>query len=1242
MERIARPDKFDIPPNDPQAHKKWKLWLRGFKYFLTTIESHNPNKLELLFLHIGPEVVDVIQDCQTYDDAVKQLDAAYLKTPNEIYARHLLSTRHQKPEETIDEFLLALNNLAGDCNFVAVTANEHRAAFVRDSFIRGLRSSSTRTRLLENATLTLEQAVQQARSLEQAQRNAESYASPAVWADPNAVSAASPAGDTSVAAASQPPCFFCGLKRHPRVACPARNSVCGKCGKSGHWRKVCRSKSEVANVSAVQQEYESSPEEPRQREFSPTLAASLSAMATHAPATVYVKVNGHQVKALIDTGSSDNFISAKLVSTLGTKVLPRSSKVSMASSSLSSHVRGYCVSTVTVDDREYREVDLSILPDLCTDVILGMPFLRRHEGITLELGGDEPELNICNLAQMKVSQAASPKLFSNLTADCHPIATRARQFSHVDEKFIENEIHRLLGEGVIEPSRSPWRAQVVVTHTENKKKRMVVDFSQTINRFTQLDAYPLPNISDLVNKVGKNSFFSVLDLSSAYYQIEIDASERPYTAFQAAGKLYQFRRIPMGVTNGAAAFQRVMNDIIAANNLKETYAYLDDLTICGRTREEHDENLRRFWEVADALHLTLNRSKCKIGLDTVNILGYSIQRGQLRPDPERLRPLQELPEPRDKKSLQRLIGLFAYYARWVPSYSEKIRPLVSSVSSFPLSPECRAAIKQLKTDISRAVVAVIRDDVPFTVETDASDEAIAATLTQDGRPVAFFSRTLNEAEKRHSIIEKEAYAIVESIRKWRHFLTKHFNLLTDQRSVSFMFDNKVANKIKNEKILRWRIELSPLSYTVKYRPGRDNIPADALSRAHCAAASYPALEQLHEALIHPGVTRMLHFVRSKNLPYSVDDVRRVTSSCPVCCRCKPNFYRAPSAKLVKATSAFERINVDFKGPLPLSPNGNQYILTMIDEFSRFPFAYPWDMTTTTVIRCLTHLFSIFGMPAYVHSDRGSAFMSVELRSFLTGLGIATSRTTPYHPQGNSQCERLNGTIWRAVQLSMESKKLSRGLWDTVLPDVLHSIRSLLCTATNATPHERMFSFQRRSATGTSLPSWLVNPGKVLLKKYVRGKADLPVEPVELLEANPYYAYVRHPTGKVDTVSVRDLAPCGTSGDDVTTDPEELQGVASGEKEGTSEWESPGVPPRSDPSDPPSTNTPSPSLPSSTPQPSAPTAGSPRCPEESLRAPSPSVPRRSEPSSAPPQTASEPVTVPRRSSRKCKPVVRLNL
>ena len=153
---------------------------------------------------------------------------------------------------------------------------------------------------------------------------------------------------------------------------------------------------------------------------------------------------------------------------------------------------------------------------------------------------------------------------------------------------------------------------------------MVVDFSQTINRFTQQDAYPLPNIGELVNKIGKNSYFSVVDLSSAYYQVEIDPGERIYTAFEAAGQLYHFKRIPMGVTNGAAAFQRVMNDVVSKYNLKETYAYLDDVTICGQSKREHDENLKRFWEVAAEVGLTINKEKCKLHQTSVNVLGHSI------------------------------------------------------------------------------------------------------------------------------------------------------------------------------------------------------------------------------------------------------------------------------------------------------------------------------------------------------------------------------------------------------------------------------------------------------------------------------------------------------------------------------------------------------------------------------------------------------------------------------------------
>ena len=153
-------------------------------------------------------------------------------------------------------------------------------------------------------------------------------------------------------------------------------------------------------------------------------------------------------------------------------------------------------------------------------------------------------------------------------------------------------------EGIIEPSISAWRAQVLVTKSENHKKRLVIDYSQTINRFTQLDAYPLPRIDSLVNKIAKYKYFSTLDLKSAYHQITIQDSDKPYTAFEACGKLYQFCRLPFGVTNGVACFQRVMDGFIGDNGLVDTFAYLDDITVCGKTREEHDINLDNFMQAA--------------------------------------------------------------------------------------------------------------------------------------------------------------------------------------------------------------------------------------------------------------------------------------------------------------------------------------------------------------------------------------------------------------------------------------------------------------------------------------------------------------------------------------------------------------------------------------------------------------------------------------------------------------------
>jgi len=373
--------------------------------------------------------------------------------------------------------------------------------------------------------------------------------------------------------------------------------------------------------------------------------------------------------------------------------------------------------------------------------------------------------------------------------------------------------------------------------------------------------------------------------------------------------------------------------------------------------------------------------------------------------------------------MSRCLGLFSYYSQWIPKFSDRIKPL-ASCKTFPLPSTAVEAFESLKKTIEDAVVTAIDETTPFEVETDPSEVALAATLNKNGKPVALFSRTLQGSELKHASIEKEAQAKVKAVRHWRHFLTgRHFILKTEQKSVSYIFDKRHKGKIKNEKFLLWRLGLYCFSFDIVYGPGRDNVPADTLSKATWVMATEDSLLKLHEALCHTGVTSLNHSVRTKNLPYSLHEIKKMTSRCPVCCECKPQFHRPERVPLIKATQPFERINIDFKGPLPTN-NGYKHFLMVVDEYFRFPFLFPCpDVSTNTVLKCLTSLFSLVGRPAYVHSDGGASFMSRELYEFLSSRGVASSRTTSYNPEGNGQAERCNGAIWKGVTMSLKSKSL---------------------------------------------------------------------------------------------------------------------------------------------------------------------------------------------------------------------------
>ena len=207
--------------------------------------------------------------------------------------------------------------------------------------------------------------------------------------------------------------------------------------------------------------------------------------------------------------------------------------------------------------------------------------------------------------------------------------------------IIKAETVRLLQEGRIEPRNSPRRAQPLVVDN-GKTKRMCIDYSQTINLFPHLDAYPLPSISSIVNQVAKWKYISTLDLKSAYHQIQIRPKDRLYTAFQSQSELYQWKVMPFGLANAVPAFQQMINQFIKRHDLKYVNVYLDNITVGEMDQISHDENLKALKEAAKKDNFTFNEEKCLYNCTQIKLLGHLVGNGVIKPDPQRVAALNDL------------------------------------------------------------------------------------------------------------------------------------------------------------------------------------------------------------------------------------------------------------------------------------------------------------------------------------------------------------------------------------------------------------------------------------------------------------------------------------------------------------------------------------------------------------------------------------------------------------------------
>ncbi|KAL6417766.1 hypothetical protein ACFW04_014363 [Cataglyphis niger] len=425
------------------------------------------------------------------------------------------------------------------------------------------------------------------------------------------------------------------------------------------------------------------------------------------------------------------------------------------------------------------------------------------------------------------------------TSDEQPINTKQYRFPPVHKEEIEKQIKELLENDVIKPSESPYNSPLWIVPKKadskgNKRWRMVIDY-RALNEKTIGDAYPLPNITEILDQLGSAKYFSVFDLASGFHQIPMHESHAGKTAFSTPHGHYEFNRMPFGLKNAPATFQRLMDQVLSGLQGNELFVYLDDIVLYASSLKEHEVKFNKLAERLKKANLKLQPDKCEFLRKEVGYLGHIISDQGVKPDPAKIQAVKEFPTPRNAKNIKQFLGLAGYYRRFIPNFSKTARPLTNLLKKeepFVWKKEQESAFVQLREALCTEPILQYPDFTkPFVVTTDASGHAIGGILSQGpiGKdlPISYTSRLLNAAEKNYSTIEKELLAIVYCVNYFRPYLYgRKFDLVTDHKPLIWLH----SVKDPTSRLVRWRLKLAEYEYEVKYKAGKINANADALSR----------------------------------------------------------------------------------------------------------------------------------------------------------------------------------------------------------------------------------------------------------------------------------------------------------------------------------------------------------------------------------------------------------------------------